>query len=144
MNYKKVIISAILSLAMILSVISIIPEGSTAKASSDIIQYNNNVFTKKLYKNTKKIGFGPDGSRVAKDKKTVKKVYALLAKMELEEKEPDPIEEIKVGFVTVVIHTKNGKKKYFRFQGNEIENKYIITKNYPIDKIGKIYEKIKR
>jgi len=137
---KKVFISVVLSFAMIISVISVASVNNAAKASGGAIQYNNKVFTKKLYKNTKKIGFGSDGSQVIKDKKTVKKVYALLAKMKLKEKEPDPIEEIKVGFVTVAIHTKNGKKKYFRFQGNEMENKYIITKNYPIDKIRKIYE----
>ena len=112
MKYKKVIISIILSFAMILSASSVLSVGSVAKASGGTIQYNNKVFTKKLYKNTKKIGFGSDGSQVIKDKKIVKKIYMLLAKMELEEKEPDPIEEIKVGFVTVVIHTKNGKKVF--------------------------------
>jgi len=140
MNYKKVIVSFILSFAMIISAISVVPVGGVAKASGGTIQYNNKVFTKKLYKNTKKIGFGSDGSQVIKDKKTVKKVYALLAKMKLKEKEPDPIEEIKVGFVTVVIHTKNGKKKTYTFQGDEMDGKYIITKNHPIDKIRKIYE----
>ncbi len=142
-KYKKVIVSVILSFAMILSVISAMSVGSAVKASDDTIQYNNKVFTKKLYKNTKKIGFGPDGSRVAKDKKTVKKVYALLAKMELEAKEPDPNEAIKAGFVAVVIHTKDGKKKNYLFQGNEINRKYIITKNHPIDKIRAIYRKVK-
>lgn len=139
-NYKRVIVSVILSLAMIMSVISTVSISNIAKASGDTIQYNNKVFTKKLYKNTKKIGFGP---RVAKDKKTVKKVYALLAKMELKVKEPNPNEERKVGFVTVVIHTKDGKKKTYAFQGNEMDRKYIITKNQPIDKIRKIYEEVK-
>ncbi len=139
MNLKKVIISLILSFAMVLSVLSVTLVGNTAEAGG-AIQYNNNVFTKKLYKNTKKIGFGSDGSQVIQDKKTVKKVYALLAKMELKVKKPNPMEDSKDGFVTLVIHTKNGKKKWFYFQGNEIINKYIITKNYPIDKIRKIYE----
>ena len=136
---KKVIICIVLAFAMILSVISVASVDNAAKASDGTIQYNNKVFTKKLFKNTKMIGFGSDGSQVIKDKKTVKKVYGLLAKMKLKAKKPDPMEEIKAGFVTVVIHTKNGKKKWFRFQGNEIENKYIITENYPIDKIRKIY-----
>lgn len=136
-NYKKVIVSAILSFAMILSVISV---GSTAEANGGTIQYNNKIFTKKLYKNTKKIGFGSDGSQIIKDKKTVRKVYALLAKMKLEVEEPDPNEEIKAGFVIVVIYTKNGTKKGYTFQGDKMNNKYIITKNYPIDKIRKIYD----
>ena len=94
-NCKKVIVSVILSFAMILSVISAMPVGSAAKASDDTIQYNNKVFTKKLYKNTKKIGFGSDGNQAIKDKKTVKKVYELLAKMKLKEKEPNPNEKRK-------------------------------------------------
>ena len=80
---------------MILSVISAMSVGSAVKASDDTIQYNNKVFTKKLYKNTKKIGFGSDGNQAIKDKKTVKKVYALLAKMKLKEKEPNPNEKRK-------------------------------------------------
>ncbi len=136
-NCKKVIVSVILSFAMILSAISV---GSTAEANSGTIQYNNKIFTKKLFKNTKKIGFGSDGSQIIKDKKTVRKVYALLAKMKLKVEEPDPNEEIKAGFVSVVIHTKSGKKKTYIFQGDKMDNKYIITKNHPIDKIRKIYD----
>jgi len=138
-NYKKVIVSVILSFAMIISIFSVVPVGSIAEASGGTIQYNNKIFTKKLYKNTKKIGFGSDGSQVIKDKETVKKVYALLAKMKLKLKVPDPNEEIKDGFVAVVIHTKNGKKKTYTFQGDEMDGKYIIIKNHPIDKIRKIY-----
>ena len=137
---KKVIISIVLAFAMILSVISVASVDNTAKASGDTIQYNNKVFTKKLYKNTKKIGFGSDGSQDIKDKKTVKKVYALLAKMKLRQKVLNLNGASKDGFVTVVIHTKNDKKKTYTFQGNEMDGKYIITKNHPIDKIREIYE----
>ena len=48
-----------------------------AQAKNDSIQYNNKVFTKKLYKNTAKITFRYTD---AKSKKMIKKVYALLAK----------------------------------------------------------------
>ena len=137
---KKVSISVVLVFAMILSVISVASVDNAAKASGGTIQYNNKVFTKKLFKNTKMIGFGSDGSQVIKDKKTVKKVYALLAKMKLRQKVLNLNGASKDGFVTMVIHTKNGKKKTYTFQGNEMDGKYIITKNHPIDKIGEIYE----
>lgn len=136
---------AILAVAMIISVISAASTDSMAKAKKDTIQYNNKVFTKKLYKNTEKIGFGPDGSRFVKDKKTIKKVYKLLAKMELKTRQPKPDEEIKVGFVSVSIYTKDGKLKKYSFTGDNMNcgtKKYTIIKNYPIDKIRKIYDTV--
>lgn len=137
---KKVIIGVALALVMILSVISVVSVNNTEKASGSSVQYNNKVFTKKLYKDTEKIGFGSDGSQIIKDKKTVKKVYTLLAKMKLRPKVLNLNGAGKDGFVTVVIHTKNGKKKTYTFQGKEMDGKYIITKNHPIDKIREIYD----
>lgn len=115
-----------------------------AQAKNNSIRYNNKVFTKKLYQNTDKITFRFTD---AKDKKTVKKVYALLAKMKLENKDPDKNEPKKVGFVSITIQTKNKKKKKFVFQDNEMHidsEKYIITKNNPLDEISKIYQSLRK
>ncbi len=126
------------------------PAGSNIAATeadasqSSTIQYNNNVFTKKLYKKTKKIGFGSDGSMIAKDAETVKKVYALLAKMKLEINE-DPHFEASDGFTAIVIYTKAGNKKTYTFAGgcmHRMKKSYQIIKHNPIKKIRKIYESI--
>lgn len=126
----------------LLAVISMASIDCIAKSKSDTIQYNNKVFTKKLYKNTEKIGFGSDGSIIIEDPKTVKKVYKLLAKMNLKTVKKEN-EEQKDGFVIVVIHTKNGKEKTYAFAGDQMVSgtkKYTITKNNPIHKIQKLLE----
>lgn len=137
---KRAVLSAVLAFAVVLTALTVMPE-SEAQAKSKGIIYNNEVFTKKLYKKTREIGFGSDGSLLISDQKYMKKVYKLLAKMELEEKTESDGEK-KAGFVTLVIHKKNGTKKTFTFQGNEISSggkTYTIVKNNPLKKLQEIY-----
>ena len=70
------------------SIMSTIPVNSIAKTKSNNTLYKNPVFTKKLYQQTKNIGFGSDGSILAKDKKTVKQIYKLLATMKITKNNP--------------------------------------------------------
>jgi len=110
-----------------------------AQAEKDAIQYSNGVFTKKLYKNTKKIKFF---NKITKDKNKVKKIYALLAKMKLQQFKPDPDEPVKCGFVSITIYTKKNEMKRYSFQGDRMSTnskKYKIIENYPIDAIREIF-----
>ena len=93
------------------------------------------------YKKTQVIGFGADGSLLISDKKYVKKVYKLLAKMELEEQTERDGEQ-KAGFVTLVIRRKDGTEKTFTFQGDVMSTgskSYTIVKNNPLKKLHEIY-----
>lgn len=139
---KNILLRVFLASSIIILFLS--AGNNIAQAKNDSIQYNNKVFTKKLYKNTAKITFRYTD---AKSKKMIKKVYALLAEMKLEGKELDKNEPKKVGFVTVTIETKNNKKKKFIFQGDEMHvgsKKYIIAENNPLDEIREIYQSIRK
>lgn len=104
--------------------------------------YQNEVFTKALYKKTSKIGFGPDGSTVASDKPTVKKVYRLLSKMKLKvNKKASKLD--KDGFVQVTLYKKDGKMKDYQFTGNLMysgKKIYTVVKNNPVEKLQKIFQ----
>ena len=85
---KRVVRSAICAALIAAMLVPLLPgayAGSTAQAKTDSISYLNTVFTKKLYLNTKKIGFKSDGLRTTDNAQTVKKVYKLLANMQLQE-----------------------------------------------------------
>ena len=120
-------------------VVSLFQMTAVEGKAANNIQYNNKLFTKTLYKNTEKIGFGSDGSSVIKDKKKIKKVYKLLAGMKL--KKYTGSEESTEGFVTLVIHKKNGKKMVYTFSGDTItkKEKYQIIGESPVDKIREIF-----
>ena len=79
---KNILLRVFLASSIIILFLS--AGNNIAQAKNDSIQYNNKVFTKKLYKNTAKITFRYTD---AKSKKMIKKVYVLLAKMKLEGKE---------------------------------------------------------
>ncbi len=141
MKQKKIIIRIIFTLTIMVSIMSTIPVNSIAKTKSNSTLYKNPVFTKKLYQQTKNIGFGSDGSILAKDKKTVKQIYKLLATMKLQIQK-HPSDEPKMGFTSLVIHTKNGKMKTFLFSGDELSigtKVYTITQNNPLEKLHEIY-----
>ena len=103
---KNILLRVFLASSIIILFLS--AGNNIAQAKNDSIQYNNKVFTKKLYKNTAKITFRYTD---AKSKKMIKKVYVMIKKMKLEGKELDKNEPKKVGFVTVTIEAKNNKKK---------------------------------
>ncbi len=138
---KKAVLGILLIAAMVIPMIQAASPGTPAQAKEQAVTYRNHVFTKKLYQKTKKIGFGSDGSQSAEDSKTVKKIYRLLAGMELKEIK-NTAEETKTGFVTLVIYKKDGTKKTAYFAGNKMRtgNKYYkITKNNPLDDIRAVY-----
>ena len=85
-NLKKTVLSIVMAGTMAITCMLPATAESTAQAESNKIQYHNNLFTNKLYKKTAVIEFG---NKKTKDKKTIKKVYKLLANMKLEKKEPD-------------------------------------------------------
>ena len=89
-NMKRAVWCVVLTFAIALTALTVMP-GKWAQAKSGGITYNNKVFTKKLYKKTQVIGFGADGSLLISDKKYVKKVYKLLAKMAGEFEKPDKV-----------------------------------------------------
>ncbi|MCI8771130.1 MAG: hypothetical protein HFH73_08285 [Lachnospiraceae bacterium] len=132
-KYFKIMVFSVVIISIFFA-----PLNSVAQAKNNDMQYNNKIFTKKEYKKTVMIDF--NGMRT-RDKKVIKKVYALLAKMKL--KEANQNEPIKVGFVYLILHMKNGSKKRVSFvnsQMNTTSKKYIIVKNDPLDKIRKIFE----
>lgn len=67
---KKYILPLILVCCIIVSLVIPVPAASAAQVEKGAIQYNNNVFTKKLYKNTAKIKFC---YTITKNKKVIKK-----------------------------------------------------------------------
>ncbi len=139
--FKKAVLGILLIAAIVIPMIQSAVPGIPAHAKEQADEYRNRVFTKKLYQNTKKIGFGSDKVRTADDSKTVKKVYRLLAGMELKEQK-NPAEEMKTGFDTLVIYKKDGTKKTFFFEGNELRTGkkcYKIMKNNPLNSIYKVY-----
>lgn len=141
-HLKKIFLPMLLTASMVVLFLS--AGNNMAQAKNNTIRYNNNVFTKKLYRNTNKITFR---YTAAKDKKTIKKVYALLAKMKLQVVQPDIDEPKKVGTVSVVIQTKNKGKKKFVFQGDELfvgSKTYTIIQNNPLDGLRKIYQSIRK
>lgn len=141
-NLKTIALSIVMAGTIAITSILSAPAGSMAQAKADKIQYNNTVFTNKLYKKTAMIEFA---NKKAKDKKTIKKVYKLLANMKLEKKEPDG--KIRYGFVSVILQTKKGKKLTYFFQNGEIHfnsKQYIVVENDPLDGIRKIYKSIGR
>lgn len=143
-NTKNVIFSVAMASLLTITFIPPVPTASATQPKKSTIQYNNEVFTKKLYKNTTKIKFC---YTITKDKKIIKKVYALLAKMKLKQKELNPSEPKKAGFVSIFIYTKNNKIKGYSFQADQVSTdskKYTITENDPLDKIREIYNSIKK
>ena len=100
-NLKKTVLSIVMAGTMAITCMLPATAESTAQAESNKIQYHNNLFTNKLYKKTAVIEFG---NKKTKDKKTIKKVYKLLANMKLEKKEPDG--KIRYGFVYVTLQTR--------------------------------------
>ncbi len=139
-NMKRAVWCVVLTFAIALTALTVMP-GKWAQAKSGGITYNNKVFTKKLYKKTQVIGFGADGSLLISDKKYVKKVYKLLAKMELEEQTERDGEQM-AGFVTLVLRRKDGTEKTFTFQGDVMSTgskSYTIVKNNPLKKLHEIY-----
>jgi len=142
-HIRKIISCALLAAAMLLPLLSPALSKSSVQAQGSSITYNNSIFTKKLYKNTEKIGLGPDGSCIVQDKKTVKKIYTLLAGMKLKAKTQDSGKE--TGAFRVVLHKKNGKKLTCSFLKHEltIKNKaYAITKNNPLKALDAIYSSL--
>ena len=102
-------------------------------------QYQNEVFTKALYKKTVKIGFGAK-SCVVKDKKTVKKAYELLSGMAL-------TQAAKKGNFNnaekITLYLKNGKTKNYSLTEKSLTNgkkTYTIVKNNPLDKLREIFK----
>ncbi len=141
-NLKKKVLSIVMASTIAITSILSASTVNTAQAKADKIQYNNTVFTNKLYKKTAMIEFA---NKKTKDKKTIKKIYKLLANMKLEKKEPDG--EIRYGFVSVILQTKKGKKLPYFFQNGEVHfnsKQYIVVENDPLDGIRKIYNSIKR
>lgn len=133
--------SAALMLSFALAALAVLPQ-SPAQAKGKEIACSNEVFTKELYKKTRVIGFGPDGDLLISDKKYVKKIYRLLAKMELEEQEKDGGVLKKDECATLVIRQKNGKEKTFTFRGNTMYaggKAYAIVKHNPLEKLKKLY-----
>ena len=141
-NLKQTVLSIVMAGTMAITCMLPATAESTAQAESNKIQYHNNLFTNKLYKKTAVIEFG---NKKTKDKKTIKKVYKLLANMKLEKKEPDG--KIRYGFVYVTLQTKKGKKLTYFFQNGEVHinsKQYTVVENNPLDGIWKIYKSIKR
>ena len=117
-NLKKTVLSIVMAGTMAITCMLPATAESTAQAESNKIQY---------------------------DKKTIKKVYKLLANMKLEKKEPDG--KIRYGFVYVTLQTKKGKKLTYFFQNGEVHinsKQYTVVENNPLDGIRKIYKSIKR
>ena len=142
LNLKRAILGAVLMIAIAFTAVTAGVPGCEARAKSNGITYKNEIFTKNLYKKTQKIGFGADGSLLLADKKYVKKVYKLLAKMELKEADNKDGEQSKSGFVTLVIHKKGGGKKTYTFCGDKLRTGtkvYTIVKNNPVKKLQEIY-----
>ena len=86
---RRVISAAVCVLliaAMLIPMLSAASVGSTAWAEESTVLYQNDVFTKRLYKTVAKIGFGSDGSMIVDDRQTIRKVYGLLAGMRLKAK----------------------------------------------------------
>lgn len=132
-KWKKTAISLLLIAALVIPMCAAAAPGIPAQAKEAAITYRNAVFTKSLYQNTKKIGFGADGSTVIKDSQTVRKAYRLLAGMELKERKKAQ-KESSGGLLTLVIYKKNGNKKTFLFAENGLytgSRYYKITKNNP-------------
>ncbi len=136
-KWKKTAISLLLIAALVIPMCAAAAPGIPAQAKEAAITYRNAVFTKSLYQNTKKIGFGADGSTVIKDSQTVRKAYRLLAGMELKERKKAQ-KESSGGLLTLVIYKKDGNKKTFLFAENGLytgSRYYKITKNNPLDEI---------
>ena len=141
-NLKAIALSIVMAGTLAITSILHVSIENTVQAKSNKIQYNNSIFTDKLYKKTAMIEFN---NKKTKDKKTIKKVYKLLANMKLETKEPDG--KIRYGFVYVTLKTKKGKKLTYFFQNGEVHTEskeYIIVDNDPLDGIRKIYKSMKR
>lgn len=144
---KRLVRSAIcmtLIAAMLFPLLSGAVAGSMAQAKTNDISYLNTVFTKKLYLNTKKIGFGSDDLTVTEDAQTVKKVYGLLANMKLKEvKNTGTNTNKKQQETLLVLYKKNGNKKTYAFYNNRMRTgrkEFAIQKNHPVDAIQTIFE----
>lgn len=143
---SRSIVCVLLIAAMLIPALSAASAVNKVQADGSAIVYQNKVFTKKLYKNTVKIGFGSDGSLTVDDKQTIKKVYRLLAGMQLKVQtstKTDSENETKDGFVTVVLYKKDGSKKTYTFTGDLMrtgKKAYTILKHNPIDQIREIFE----
>ncbi len=142
---KRVVRSAICAALIAAMLVPLLPgayAGSTAQAKTDSISYLNTVFTKKLYLNTKKIGFKSDGLRTTDNAQTVKKVYKLLANMQLQADRNTGTNQ-KQKEVSVILYKKNGSKKTYTFYGNRMRagsQEFLILKNHPVAQIEKMFE----
>lgn len=142
---KKTILCAILLIATVISILSSVATDGIAQAAGNRIVYQNNVFTKKLYQATKKIGMGSDGAILADDKSSVKKVYQLLAKMQLTkltDQTADAKADANAAQTMITLYKKNGKKTVFTFQDDTVSKNgrtYLIKKNHPVEKLYQIY-----
>lgn len=104
--------------------------------------YQNEVFTKALYKKTVKIKYTSNKSSIVKDKPTIKKVYHLLSKMKLNQNKTDFTDQ-KNSYVQVTLYKKDGKTKKYRFNGSLMysgKKTYTIVKNNPLEKLDQIFQ----
>ncbi len=135
---RRVISAAVCVLliaAMLIPMLSAASVGSTAWAEESTVLYQNDVFTKRLYKTVAKIGFGSDGSMIVDDRQTIRKVYGLLAGMRLKAKnntKKNTENEKKAAAVAVVLYKKDGSKKTYTFTGDLMRTG---KKTYTIKKI---------
>ncbi len=146
---RRVISAAVCVLliaAMLIPMLSAASVGSTAWAEESTVLYQNDVFTKRLYKTVAKIGFGSDGSMIVDDRQTIRKVYGLLAGMRLKAKnntKKNTENEKKAAAVAVVLYKKDGSKKTYTFTGDLMrtgKKTYTIKKNNPAGEIREIFE----
>lgn len=141
---KKAIKKAALGMLIVATAFTA-PAPAAARAavkSSQGISWQNEVFTKALYKKTEKIGLGTGGGTVVQDQQTVKKAYRLLADMQLKQNQKAPGAP-KEGYVQVTLYLAGGKTKRYQFAGKRMysaKKTYTIVKNSPLGKLNKIFQ----
>ncbi len=110
---KNILLRVFLASSIIILFLS--AGNNIAQAKNDSIQYNNKVFTKKLYKNTAKITFRYTDAKVG------------------------------FVTVTIETKNNKKKKFVFQGDEMHVgSKKYIITENNPLDEIREIYQSIRK
>jgi len=138
----RLILCAVLCAALLIPVFMAAVTHNAALAKSGGIQYKNAVFTKKLYKSTKKMTLESGTLTRAKDKDRLKSAYALLAGMKLKAVSEKPEADAGTDTYRLSIYRTDGKKKVYTFEGNVMSTGkkiYVITKSNPFPKLCSIF-----
>ncbi len=139
MKQKRIGHTPYILIAGLLLLLLSVPGIGILQAKNSTMQYNNNVFTKKLLQNTKAIRCGKTEKAAVKINQPLKETYALLAKMKLSASKGSQTAKQDGLCATLVLAKKNGSKAIYTIQGNTLQKgkkTYTITKHNPLKKLS--------